>query len=136
MKTIICSGPVIIENNRVLLIKEKKPTGITPWFFPGGKLEKGETPEQACLREAREEIGADTQIIRPLPTLTDYDRADQAQPRQITLIHWLCRRQGEIKPGPTVIEYDWLDIHNLPDDCADNVIQIVNYCLKNKLYDI
>ena len=33
--TIIASGPVIIEDHKVLLNREQKPYGVTPWFFPG-----------------------------------------------------------------------------------------------------
>ena len=36
------------------------------WTFPSGKVEPGEEPEQAALREAKEEAGLETSIIRPL----------------------------------------------------------------------
>ncbi|NCO05039.1 MAG: NUDIX hydrolase [Candidatus Magasanikbacteria bacterium] len=55
--TIIASGPVIIEHNKVLLNREQKESGITPWFFPGGKLEHfDQSFEEACIREAKEVI--------------------------------------------------------------------------------
>ena len=57
MKTIIAAGPVIIENEKVLLNKEQKDYGITRWLFPGGKKENNETPEETCTREVKEEIG-------------------------------------------------------------------------------
>jgi ADP-ribose pyrophosphatase YjhB (NUDIX family) len=37
--SIIASGPVIIENNNVLLNREQKEDGVTPWMFPGGEVE-------------------------------------------------------------------------------------------------
>ncbi len=40
--------------------------------FPGGKIDAGETPEQAALREAREEIGLDARHVRPLGYLDAY----------------------------------------------------------------
>lgn len=40
--------------------------------FPGGKIDPGETPEQAALREAHEEIGLDARHVRPLGYLDAY----------------------------------------------------------------
>ena len=57
------SDVVIIENNKVLLVQEKKQMAYALWNFPGGKLEPGETPEQAAYREIREELNVD--LINP-----------------------------------------------------------------------
>ncbi len=42
------------------------------WEFPGGKLEAGETPQQAMLRELREELGIEAVEYRPLITVTHH----------------------------------------------------------------
>jgi A/G-specific adenine glycosylase len=49
---------VMIEDGRVF-IQKRPATGLMPhlWEFPGGKLEVGETPEAALVRELREELG-------------------------------------------------------------------------------
>lgn len=57
--TIAVSDIVIIEDNKVLLVQEKKQSAYGLWNFPGGKLEPGETPEQAAYREIKEELGVD-----------------------------------------------------------------------------
>lgn len=63
MMKISISDVVIIENNKVLLVQEKKQMAYGLWNFPGGKLESGETPEQAACREIREELSVD--LINP-----------------------------------------------------------------------
>lgn len=49
----------IIERNGRVLICRRKPEQAHPleWEFPGGKVEPGETPEQALARELEEELG-------------------------------------------------------------------------------
>ncbi len=118
----IASGPVIIENNKVLLNREQKENGISPWMFPGGKVEDYEkTLEDACKREVKEEMGIEVEIIKPLrPILVKKEN------EVFILIHYLAKRIGEIKPGIEIAEWDWHDINNLPEDCADNVYQIIN----------
>ncbi len=128
--SIIASGPVIIENNRVLLNKEQKPTGLTPWFFPGGKVENFDLPlEDTCMREAREEMGIEIEIIKPLKTTL------QKMPDGTVtiLVHFLAKRIGEIKPGKDIIEWKWHDIHNLPKDCAPNVYEVIKNYIKTEL---
>lgn len=122
MKTIIASGPVIIENNKVLLNKEKKDYGITNWLFPGGKAEEGETDLEAiCKREVKEEMGIEVEIIKQLKTIER-----EKDGKHWILHHFLARRIGEIKPGKDIVEWAWHDINNLPDDCSPNVYQIIS----------
>ncbi len=47
-----------IVDGRVLLAMKKRGLGAGKWNGPGGKLEDGETPEAACVRETQEEVGA------------------------------------------------------------------------------
>lgn len=62
MKTILVSAVALIDpDGRVLLAQRpegKSMAGL--WEFPGGKVEVGETPEAALIRELQEELGIDT----------------------------------------------------------------------------
>ena len=62
MKTILVSAVALIDiDGRVLLAQRpegKSMAGL--WEFPGGKVEPGETPEHALIRELHEELGVDT----------------------------------------------------------------------------
>ncbi len=120
MQTQVASGPVIIENNKVLLVKEQKKDYITPWFFPGGKKEGDETPEETCQREVMEELGIEIKIIKPLKTIELDENG----------MHWilytfLAERVGEIKPADNIVQHDWHDINKLTKDCSPNVFTII-----------
>lgn len=62
MKTVLVSAVALIDaDGRVLLAERpagKSMAGL--WEFPGGKVEPGETPEAALIRELHEELGIDT----------------------------------------------------------------------------
>ena len=62
MKTILVVAVVLVDRDgRVLL--SQRPSGKSMaglWEFPGGKIENGEVPEEALIRELKEELGIDT----------------------------------------------------------------------------
>ena len=61
----IREAAVILEDGRVLLVHRLKGTAEY-WVLPGGSIEIGASPEQACCREAKEETGLDIHIVRQL----------------------------------------------------------------------
>ena len=64
---------VIVDDGRVALIKRIR-AGKTYYLFPGGGVEGGETPEQAAIREAHEELGVAVELGEPRFE-EDFDRS-------------------------------------------------------------
>lgn len=62
-----------MQDGRVALIK-RVLAGRTYYLFPGGGVEEGETPEQAAIREAYEELGVDVELGEPRYE-EDFDRS-------------------------------------------------------------
>lgn len=80
----------IFSGHRVLLIKRIRAPFAGYWTLPGGRVERNETPEDAALREVKEELGTEVSNLRP-----------------VTLF----------QPDP---ELDWwLQVFTTPDFCGD-----------------
>lgn len=63
MQTLLVSAAVLIEKGRVLLSQRKKGTHLSgAWEFPGGKVEPGEDPRDALVRELMEELGIEVTV--------------------------------------------------------------------------
>jgi 8-oxo-dGTP pyrophosphatase MutT (NUDIX family) len=54
---------LLIENDRLAVIERHRP-GADYYTFPGGHVDPGETPEQAAVREAMEELGLQVELLR------------------------------------------------------------------------
>ncbi len=67
----------IIENDskEILCAKRADIAGGAAWEFPGGKVEPGESPEDALRREIDEELGCKLQMILPFDTV-EHDYPD------------------------------------------------------------
>ena len=58
------AAAVIVSAGKILAAKRKNERlGGGFWEFPGGKLEPGETPKQACQREVAEELGDQCEVL-------------------------------------------------------------------------
>ena len=62
MKTIHVVAAIIRDGDKVFATQRGYGEFKDGWEFPGGKIESGETPEQALSREIKEELGADSKI--------------------------------------------------------------------------
>lgn len=136
----IASGPVIIQTRdgveKTLLVKHgDKPMEQLKWKFCGGKILKGMDLEENAIREAKEEIGVEVKLIRPLKPLIVWQEIPETgsiQPEAIILIHYLASIDQEPTKGKEVMAMDWFDINNLPNDCAPNVKPVIQEYIESK----
>ena len=54
---------VAILNEGKILMARQTYRGKTFWTFPGGSIESGETPQQAAIREVKEEVGLNVELV-------------------------------------------------------------------------
>ena len=107
-KSIEVVAAIIVDGQRVLATQRGRGEWKDYWEFPGGKVEPGETCEQALQREIHEELDTDISVGRRLTTI-DYD-----YPAFHLRMHcFLCRI---LSGQPTLIEHEdanWLTVAEL-----------------------
>ena len=87
---LVVSVALVNNANEILLSKRPKNKHLADfWEFPGGKVENGETPEIALVREIKEELNIDIngKCIAPL-SFSEYDYEEF----QLLLLLYICRR--------------------------------------------
>ena len=72
MKTIRVAAAVITSGSRIFATQRGYGPYKDGWEFPGGKIEPGETPQQALLREIREELDTEIAVGEKITTV-EYD---------------------------------------------------------------
>ena len=75
MKTIQVVAAIIRQGDRIFAAQRGYGKSKDGWEFPGGKIEPGETPEQALIREIREELNAEITVGEKL-TQVEWDYSD------------------------------------------------------------
>lgn len=104
------SRGIIVEDGKILLTYEKN-TGV--YMTPGGGLEKGETLEECCKRELREEAGYEIKIIEPFITVNEY-----CFETLYISNYFICEITGRCEKSLTEIEIEhgavpeWVEIEN------------------------
>lgn len=92
---VVCA---VIERDGLVLLAQRPSHKLLPlkWEFAGGKVEPGEDPAAAIVREIREELGCEIVITRALPPFThDYGRV------VIEMIPFVCTlAPGTTEPHP------------------------------------
>ncbi|UKT62795.1 8-oxo-dGTP diphosphatase MutT [Pedobacter mucosus] len=128
-KSILVACAIIKDDFGNILVAQRSANMTLPlkWEFPGGKVENGETYEQAIVREIREELSILITICDKLSVSTY-----RYPTFSITLIPFLCKiKEGEIKLTQHQT-FCWLNSNNLLDlDWAEADIPVAQQYLNS-----
>jgi 8-oxo-dGTP diphosphatase len=112
---IVAAGGVVVDNStntpKVLLVHRPR---YDDWSLPKGKLDPGESIEEAALREVREETGIQCKILRKIATqqYAYHTRNGQSRPK---VVHYFLMEpiNREVRvPGVEVDRAEWLDFES------------------------
>jgi ADP-ribose pyrophosphatase YjhB (NUDIX family) len=110
-------GAVILDGNRVVLVKRGQPPLQGEWSLPGGAVELGETLEDAVAREVLEETGLDVEV-GPVVEVVDriHRTADGRIEYHYVVVDYLCRCCGDrpLVHGSDAADARWVPSADLP----------------------
>ena len=118
-RPILAASVAVIRDGRILLAARGKPPGEGLFSLPGGMVETGETLAETALRELREEVGVEAELIGLIAPVEFIERDEKGHIRHHIVIAAHAARwvSGEPQTGPEAKEIRWVterDIADLP----------------------
>ncbi len=110
-RPVLAASVAVFRDGKVLLATRTKPPADRLWSLPGGKVEAGETLEEAALRELAEEVGVSARILGFNRHVEIFGRDAQGAVTHHFVVasfigEWLS---GEPRPGPEAGAVMWAD---------------------------
>jgi NAD+ diphosphatase len=109
------TGAIIIQDNKILLVKRAHEPRQNTWDVPGGFTEPHESPAQSLQREVKEELGVDCTVAKligaygpnPYPYLGKLNYT-------CDLFYYVTLQNNRLKPQDDVAGYQWFPLNKLP----------------------
>ncbi|SFA96511.1 (deoxy)nucleoside triphosphate pyrophosphohydrolase [Clostridium frigidicarnis] len=108
MKTVEVVAAVIKQDDKIFITRRGYGEFVNMWEFPGGKMESGESREEALSREIKEELELDINILDFLTTI-DYDYTNF----HLTMHCFICEISGGTLSLNAHNDAKWIDFSDL-----------------------
>ncbi len=122
-------GVIIVQDNQLLMAKRRDEPFKNYWDLPGGFVDAGESPEEACVRELKEETHLKIKVKAYINAYPDY-----YQDNPTLVIGYEAKIiEGKMKPEDDVAELKWFPLDKLPTNIAfESINQIIADYLSSK----
>jgi 8-oxo-dGTP diphosphatase len=127
-RPIVGVGAVVLDGDRVLLVRRANEPLKGEWSVPGGAVDAGETLRAAIIREVREETGLD---VDPGPIVDVLDRIrlepDGRARFHYVLVDFLCRVvAGTLRCGTDAADAEWVAVDALDRyDVSESAVAVI-----------
>ncbi|MFF1745709.1 NUDIX hydrolase [Streptomyces mirabilis] len=121
---------VCIEDRRVLLVRSVSSNGESSWALPGGRVEHGEDPFNAVIREVAEETGCDAMVERLLGVASRVIPAAAARAgvehQNVGIFYRVRITGGQLRPEPNgdIAESVWTAIPDVASLRRSSLVDI------------
>lgn len=131
---IVCVDIILSYDNHILLIRRNNHPAKNQWWFPGGRIYKGETIAQASIRKAKDELGLDCKFNKILGLKETYFEREEDMAFDIHTINITVELELIDDYEPLLIldkdhsDYKWINYNS-----KDFHVSIQNILKKKKL---
>jgi len=103
-------GAVIIKDGKIALIKRGNEPARGKWTIPGGLVELAESPEQAVIRETKEEVSleVDNPALLDVITQVDYDKKGKVKYHYVIVEYLVHFKSGTAEAASDAVELQWV----------------------------
>ncbi|MDR0470668.1 MAG: NUDIX hydrolase [Nitrososphaerota archaeon] len=108
-------GIVIVDDQRIVLIKRGNEPARGKWTIPGGLVELGESNEEAVIREAKEETCLDVEKPRLVDVVSqvDWDAEGKIRYHYVIVDYFVQVRCGDIAAASDAAELRWVPLEEV-----------------------
>src|SRR5579883_3019685 len=108
-------GAIIVEGERILLVRRGHAPSLGAWSIPGGRVELGETLQQAVRREIMEECGLEITVGDVAILLDRVNRgpANSVSSHYLIVDFWATLASGEARAASDASEVGWYTLDEI-----------------------
>lgn len=121
---IVAAGTLVEHDGAVLLVRRGVEPGLGQWGLPAGYAEADETPEEAAIRETKEETGV---VVAADDLLGVYAFGGGDVPSGVLVLYAAHLLGGEARPGDDATDVGWFGPDALPERIAFSTHRLVLY---------
>lgn len=130
-------GTMFFKNRRILIDKPRKRN---TYQMIGGKVEEGETPIEAAIRECNEELGNeaifDSTLLELVMEFDEIATSDGKTPIHFYVFKYNGFLEGNIKTSEEIESFKWYNSSEGKEMLSNTLKnEVIPYCLKNNLID-
>lgn len=123
------SAGIIVQGDRVLMVRRRVKEGELMWQFPAGAIEAGETAEQAAVRETQEETGLTVEAVKLL--------GERVHPKTGRLMSYtacsVVSGEAHVADEEELAEVAWVTLAEIPSYVPYGLFEPVQQYLDSEL---